>query len=247
MIDLHAHILPGVDDGAESLEESVELCRMAARDGCTHLVATPHRRRDEWPDTPRAELEALLRRVQAECGPVPRLLLGGEIRVDSELARELDAGDGSILALGESRSLLLELEPRGFGPDPLSVVEDLARRGRRAILVHPELTPALRGDLDLLATLVTAGALLQVTAASVSGEFGRAPRAVVEELFDAGLVHLVASDAHRPQWRPTGLSRAREAVARRWGEEVAEAVTTSNPRAVLEDRDLAALDARASA
>jgi len=239
VIDLHAHVLPGVDDGAETLEQAVEMCRIAAADGCTHLVATPHRRRDQWPDTPRPALEEILARVQHACGPVPRLLLGGEVRVDSELAAELDAGADSILPLAGSRSVLLELEPRGLGPDPRAVVEDLAARGLRAVLAHPELTPALRDDLELLEELVAAGALLQVTAASVTGEFGRAPRARVAELFDAGLVHLVASDSHRPDWRPPGLSRARAVVARQWGESVAEAVTRLHPQAILDNRAVA--------
>jgi len=239
VIDLHCHLLPGVDDGAATLEQAVEMCRLAAADGCTHLVATPHRRRDEWPDLSRHELEALLEQVRGACGPAPRLLLGGEVRVDSELANELAAGVDSVLPLGGSSSVLLELEPRGLGPDPHDLVRELAGRGLRAVIAHPELTPALREDPELLADLVAAGALLQVTAASIAGDFGRAPRAVATELLDAGMVHVVASDSHRPDWRPPGLSRARDVIARQWGDETAQAVTRDHPLAILEDRVVA--------
>jgi protein-tyrosine phosphatase len=240
VIDLHTHVLPGVDDGAETLEQAVELCRLAAADGCTALVATPHRRRDEWADLPEAELERRLGQVRAAVGESPRLLLGGEVRVDSDLARDLDRPDrGGTLPLAGSRYLLLELEPRGFGPDPATLVAELAAAGWRPIVAHPELTPWLAREPEQVDRLAAAGALFQLTAASVAGDFGRVPRERALELLEAGHAHFVASDAHRPDWRPTGLSRARREIERRFGAERATALTELHPRAVLEDRPLA--------
>jgi protein-tyrosine phosphatase len=239
VIDLHAHLIPGVDDGAETLEQALELCRRAAAEGCTALVATPHRRRDQWPDLPRRELATRLEALRAALGPEPEVLLGSETRVDSELCRELDRGDGeAAIELGGSRTLLLELEPHGLGPDPVALVGELAARGFRALVAHPEHVPFLRREPELAAALVEAGAFLQVTAMSVTGELGRPARDVADALFDAGLVHVVASDAHRPHWRPTGLARARARIVERWGEGVAEAVTAGNPRALLADLPL---------
>jgi len=241
VIDLHAHLLPGVDDGAASLEEALELCRLAADDGCETLVATPHRRRDEWPDLPEAALGARLAEVEQAAGGRPRLQLGGEVRVDSDLARDLARSDrGGALPLAGSRYLLLELEPAGCGPDPAALVADLARAGWRPIVAHPELTPFLARDPETIPRLAAAGALFQLTAMSVTGEFGRAVRERAFALLEAGHAHFLASDAHRPHWRPTGLSPARAEVERRFGRERARALTELHPRAVLEDRPLAA-------
>jgi protein-tyrosine phosphatase len=239
VIDLHLHLIPGVDDGARTLADALDLCRLAAADGCRTLVATPHRRRDEWPDLAEEELERRLAEVRAEIGDHLDLRLGGEVRVDSELAAGLAApGRGGAIPLAGSRYLLLELEPFGVGPDPAAVVTRLAAAGWRSIVAHPELTPFLVGDGAAVDRLAHAGALFQLTAMSVTGEFGRAPRERAFELLEAGHAHFLASDAHRAGWRPTGLSRARDEIAARWGAERAAALTVDNPRAVLENRVL---------
>ena len=239
MIDLHAHLLPEIDDGAESLDEAMALCRRAREEGCTAVVATPHRRRDEWPDLPRRELDARLDQLRAACGDQPALLLGAENRVDSELVKELVCGAGEqVIPLAGSRYLLLELDPHGIGPDPVDLVQELVRRGWRPIIAHPELTPFLRAEPELTRRLVVEGALLQVTAASVTGEFGRPAREASHRLVADRLAHFVASDAHRPHWRPTGLARAHAELARSFGDDVALALTTLHPRAVLADQPI---------
>lgn len=112
--------------------------------------------------------------------------------------------------------------------------------GWRPIFAHPELIPALARDLDRVADLAAAGALFQITAMSLTGDFGRTPRQVCHDLLDRGLAHFVASDAHGVDHRPPGLSRARRCLAERWDEETAERLTRDNPLAVLEDRPLTA-------
>lgn len=234
MIDLHAHLLPAVDDGPETLDAAVTMCRLAYEGGCRQMVATPHLRRDQWPDRPRAELLERLAALQRALDVPLALELGAEVRVDSELLRELSAmADDELPTLAASNALLLELEPRGIGPDPVELVRELVERGFRPVIAHPELTPCLRGDLALAGELVRAGAWLQLTAMSVTGEFGRVPRLAAGDLLEAGLVHAVGSDAHRPDWRPPGLSRARAEIVRHWGEAVAAALTEGNPRELL--------------
>lgn len=248
MIDLHCHLLPGVDDGARDLAESVALCRLAAAEGCTDLVATPHRRRDPWPDLEVAELERRLAAVGSAAGGSPRLHLGGENRIDSDLLRDLGRADrGGVLALAGSRYLLLELEPAGIGPDPVELVAALVAAGWRPIIAHPELTPCLRRDPDRLERLAGSGALFQVTAAAVTGEFGRPARDRVFELVENDFADFLASDGHRPEWRPTGLARARAEIERHFGAELARTLTVGNPAAVLADRPLARAVAEASA
>src|SRR5262245_34099498 len=110
MIDLHCHLLPGVDDGAQSLAEAVAMCRMAAEDGCEAMVATPHQRRGEWWNADTDHLAGLAERIQEEVGPGFRVFLGGEIHVDSELLDEIEKlpAGGGVLPLAGSRYLLIE-------------------------------------------------------------------------------------------------------------------------------------------
>lgn len=240
MIDLHIHLLPGIDDGAQSWEETVAMCRMAAAEGCAELVATPHQRTPSWNNTDRARLAELLAEAQRAVGTTPKLHLGGEIRVDSELLEALDRHPESGLnPLGESRYLLLELERDGPTSDPFELLHEVRVAGWTPILAHPEFIAPIAEDLGLARALVESGALLQVTAMSVTGEFGRRAEEVSSDLLDAGLVHFVASDAHSPRWRPPGLRRAYDTIAERWGDATAQRLTRENPRAVVENRDLA--------
>ncbi len=146
MIDLHLHLLPGVDDGALDLAQAVAMCRQAVADGCTTLVATPHQRRDEWETADGTALAARLAELQVAAGAEPRLFLGAEVRIDSDLLADLADANSSAyygpLALAGSRYLLLELEPDGLGPEPVALALDLRAEGWWPIFAHPELTPA---------------------------------------------------------------------------------------------------------
>jgi protein-tyrosine phosphatase len=240
MIDLHCHILPGVDDGAQSLAEAVEMCRLAAADGCEAMVATPHQRRGEWWNADRGRLAVLAADLQEAVGPGFRVLLGGEIHVDSELLAEVEKlpDGGGILPLAGSRYLLIEFGSAGTAAESLHLIHELVVAGWRPVIAHPELIPWLAPDLALMALLVSRGALTQVTAMSLTGEFGRRPQNDAVALLEAGLVHFVASDSHGVRRRPPGLRRAYRTIAGRWGEEAARRLTHDNPRAVIEDRPL---------
>jgi protein-tyrosine phosphatase len=239
MIDLHAHLLHGVDDGPETLEEAVEMCRAAAADGIETIVATPHQRHGIWPNTDRNAIEALFAELRAAAGEKPALALGAEIRVDSELLHDVDRlPGGSLLPLAGSRYLLLELAWDPRGPDPSHVVHELTVSGWRPILAHPERIPWLVDQPALMSELVERGALLQLTAGSVTGEFGRGPQECCSVLLDSDLAHFVASDSHDAYVRPPRLSGAFRAIAERWGEERSRRLIEENPRAVLENRAL---------
>jgi len=240
MIDLHCHLLPGVDDGARSFEESVAMCRMAVEAGCEAMVATPHQRRGEWWNSDRERLAALADELQTRVGPALRIYLGGEIHVDSELLAEIEKlpDGGGVFPLAGSRYLLIELHGGVTPAAAIHLVHELAVAGWRPILAHPELIPWLADDREMVSRLVSLGALTQVTAMSVAGDFGRRPQLHTHALLDAGLVHFLASDSHNTRRRPPGLRRAYELVAERWGEETARRLTLDNPRAVVEDRPL---------
>jgi protein-tyrosine phosphatase len=134
---------------------------------------------------------------------------------------------------------MIEFPPFAPTLDPVDLVYELKVAGWTPVVAHPERVPWLGGDLDMLALLVDRGALIQVTAASVTGDLGRGPRSCCEWLLDNGVLHFVASDAHNASTRPPLLGRAFRTIHERWGEERALALLRDNPRAVVENRALA--------
>lgn len=238
VIDLHTHCLPGIDDGAASWDEAIEMCRRAADDGCRVVVATPHQRR-AWPNDDALYLAGLVEEARQRIGPVPELLLGGEIHVDSRLLDDLDRDDlAGMCPLAGSRWLLLEFGLMETARGAERLIRELRLGGWRPLIAHPELIPFLADDLGLLERLVRLGARSQLTAMSVTGDFGRRARDAAQRMLDAGLAHVVASDTHSPEWRPPGLSRARRELERRWGADLATRLVEGNPRCVLEDADM---------
>jgi len=247
MIDLHCHILPGIDDGPRTREDALAMCRLAAADGCRAMVATPHQRRGRWWNSDREAIAALAQDLQAGLGSEIRILVGGEIHVDSELLAEVEKlPDGGILPLAGSRYLLIELDDRGRAGEAISLVHEMAVAGWTPVLAHPEFIPWLAGDLDLTARLVALGARVQVTAMSVTGDFGKGPQADTHALIEAGLAHFVASDCHGMLRRPPGLRRAYQTIAGRWGAEMARRLVSDNPRAVVQNKPLAVADSGAN-
>ncbi len=239
MIDLHCHILPTVDDGAGDLDVALAMCRLAAEDGCTAMVATPHLRHEMWFNGDRGHLEQLWRQVRDLASGVLDVFLGGEIAINSESWQEMSRlPEGDLLPLAGSRYLLLEFHPRGVGPDPEELIHELVIGGWYPVIAHPERIPWLAGDPDYLGTLLEQGALAQLTAMSVTGEAGRYTFDSAWRMLDAGMVHFIASDAHDTTRRPPGLSRAYQRVAETLGERAARRLLITHPRAVLEDRPL---------
>ena len=242
MVDLHCHVLPGIDDGAADLDEAVVMCRHALRDGCTALVATPHTRHPRWRNDDHRLLERLCGELRDALPEGPEIHLGGEIAVHTESVDEIFARrpeDPGALGLAGSRYLLLELDWRGLGPDPVELVHELAVAGWLPVIAHPERVSWLARNPPLLAALVSHGALLQVTAQSLTGDLGRMAQNCAAALLDNNLVHFVASDAHDPRIRPTGLQAAYLAVCRARDETVAERIFFAHPRAVMENRPVA--------
>ena len=234
MIDLHSHVLPGIDDGVRSIEESLDLLRAAHDDGIDRIAATPHVRED-YPTTPR-EME--LRHAEV-CGaareaaiPV-EVLRGGEL--DLAFASRLEDDDLRRFGLGGNPSLLLlEFPYLGWPLRLPDLVFDLQLRGFRVVLAHPERNADVQLEPERLRPLVDNGVVVQLTAASLDGRLGGAPRTAARRLLDARLAHLVASDAHAPDVRSVGLSRATEAagdeaLARWLTEEVPEALLAGAP------------------
>ncbi|MGD2114946.1 MAG: hypothetical protein PVG07_07835 [Acidobacteriota bacterium] len=243
MIDLHIHLLPGVDDGPGTLDEAVTMCRRAAEDGCSALVTTPHQRHEAWWNGDLQRLEARRTRLQDELGGTPRIYLGGEVRANEGLLEDLDRGPaGGVASLAGGSYLLVEFSRFIPDPDPTGLIHELAVAGWRPVLAHVEEIRWLAEDPELIGRLVGLGAMLQVTGQNVLGRNGRTVERSALDLLDAGLVHFLASDAHNLETRPPGLSEARALVARHWGDAVGKLLTEINPGAVVEDRPLPAPD-----
>ena len=210
MIDLHCHILPGIDDGAASLDDAVAMARQAEQDGIEVVCATPHIRHDH--DVRIAELGRRVAELNRELdrrGIAVRIAQGGEL--SETTATELDPDELRSISLDRSgRWALLEPAPGPIGDSLGATVRRLRGRGYRAVIAHPERHAG--ADLrERLAALVRHGALIQVTAAHLE-EGATAP--ALAELAQIGLVHLVGSDSHSARaGRPVRLSGALEALA----------------------------------
>lgn len=244
MIDLHCHILPGIDDGAVDWDEAVAICQRAAADGCTAMVATPHLRHRRWWNDDRKHLEGLLEELQHRVGDTLDLHLGGEVALSMASFQEMlrgPEGATAIPPLAGSKYLLVEFDWQGPNPTrPDEVVHELQLVGWQPIIAHPERFHWLMDDLGLVHALMDAGALSQLTAGSLTGRLGHNARVAAGDLLDMGWAHFVASDAHNLETRPPGLTAARSIVAHAWGEDVAEELFVTNPAAVVAHESIAA-------
>ncbi|MGH9451241.1 MAG: tyrosine-protein phosphatase [Terriglobia bacterium] len=230
MIDIHCHPLYETDDGAKSFEISVDMLRMAAEDGITHLVATPHCNFTYRYD-PEANLEKLAKLREA-VGETPQLMLGCDFHLSYENVQRL-TGKGVSYSVNGTQYLLVEFDNH-FIPELMdNVFYEIQVAGFTPILTHPERNEVCRKKLQNLYNWVARGCLVQVTAQSYTGGFGSEPGRAVERLLDLNLVHVVASDAHDTRHRPPLLSPAYRKMAEERGGELAERLFVKNPEAVI--------------
>ncbi len=207
MIDTHLHILPGVDDGPETIEESLALARALVHEGIHSAIVTPHYN-DEYPRFPAAEIRARVQAVQQELdrSKIPlRLFAGHEALIKPGLLEDIQTG--RIATLNGSRYLLLELWNTTWLPETERVIFELRAAGIVPVLAHPERYQAIQKAPERLTTLLSQGVLTQITASSLTGMQGNTTRRCAETLLKKGLVSCMASDAHGIHKRPPGVSR----------------------------------------
>jgi len=230
LVDIHSHILPGLDDGPSSLEESVEMLQIAAQAGTTDIVATPHA-------SPRFRFEPELvseriAELQAASGPVPVIHRGCDFHLTPENIQDALANTGKY-AINHHRYLLVEFSDAMIPRSTAEIFDRLQAAGLTPIVTHPERNRLLHTRLDELQTWVENGALVQVTAQSLLGRFGQSAKSVAAKLMNRGLVHFIASDAHDAKDRTPALDEAHRQVVRSWGEARADSLFVTAPAKAL--------------
>ncbi len=236
VIDIHCHILPEVDDGPKSWDDAIEMCRMAAADGITHTVATPHANHRYAYD--RQCLLDLLGQLQGKIAPLKlQLGLGCDFHLSFEnLERVLE--QPHTYTISETNYLLVELSDYSL---PTRLSECFARLGDRGltpILTHPERNPILQQTPQRVLEWAEQGCLIQVTGSALTGFWGERPESVARWLLDRSAVHILASDAHDTNRRIPNLSVARAAAEKIVGAEYAGALVEDNPGAIINGQQI---------
>lgn len=235
MIDLHTHILPGVDDGVRSDEEALEFARIAVGDGIRTLVATPHCREGTFVNERPGVLAAVerLRQRMQEAAIDLEVLPGAEVHIAPDLIAKIRDGRAPTLA-DNGKTLLLELSMSQYPVRLEKLVFDLHLAGIVVVFAHPERIRFFQEDVSRYEALVRQGAYGQITTGSLLGQFGESTRAFSESLVRRRLVHVLASDSHNVRGRPPVLAGALQAVEAMTSDgEYARNLVESWPRALL--------------
>jgi len=235
VIDIHCHILPGMDDGPESFEISFAMAEMAIAEGITHVIATPHATQN-YPFIPNLVRQ---RRDELQTKFEGQLVLatGCDFHLSFENLQEIRR-DPERFTLNQKNYLLVEFADFSIPAVLDQSLHELQLAGLHPIITHPERNPLIRAQPERLFKWLQQGCYVQVTAQSLLGRFGKSAEEMTQHLLDAGAVHFLASDAHNVTSRPLRLREAFDELSKTRGEEVAQALLIDNPRAVFEGHAL---------
>ena len=235
MVDIHSHILPSVDDGAKSWEMAVEMCRMAAADGITHMVASPHSN-DEFKYDRKAH-EATLAQLREKINGALALSLGCDFHMSFDNIMAVRKNPAEF-CIGNTNYLLVEFSDFGVSRQLLTTLEEFLNFGLVPIVTHPERNPMFQAKPELILQMASLGCVIQVTANSFTGFWGNGPRKTAEWLLKKNAIHVLASDAHDPKRRTPILSKGRDIVAGLAGDDVANLLVSENPEAIVRGESL---------
>lgn len=235
MIDLHCHILPGIDDGAVDLSVSLEMAKAFVEQGVTIVACTPHILPGLYQNTGE-EIRRAVYNLQAvlDSQGIPLVLVPG---ADAHMAPDFVAGlrSGRVLSLADSRYVLVEPPHHTAPPQLEEFFFKLVVEGYVPILTHPERLSWVPSRYDTIKRLVSAGVWMQITAGSLAGSFGRNALYWAHRMLDEGIVHLLATDAHDADRRPPDLAIGRDLAAGRVGAEEAQRLVETRPAGILKD------------
>lgn len=236
MIDLHTHLLPGIDDGSPDLAVSLEMARIAVADGIRIMACTPHITpgvfENEGPAIRQAveELAASLLDHDIDL----YLVSGADVHIAPRLVEGMRSG--RVPTIADSRYFLLEPPHHVVPPRMEELIAECCAAGYVPVLTHPERLTWIETHYSYIKRMVSAGAWIQLTAGSITGKFGSQPRYWSERMLDDGIVHLIASDAHNTGRRRPTMSKARDAVTARLGEAEADHLCTTRPLGIVKNR-----------
>lgn len=239
LIDIHTHILPGMDDGAQDLEQAVTMAALAAGEGMKNLVATPHVMRGVYENN----RVLILKKVQELnlCLEVQRIKLkilpGAEYYFETDLPERLAAGQ--LLTLNDSgRYLLVEFPMTNVPFDAFDILRNLISQGITPVIAHPERNQQLVEYPGLMGNLMGLGVATQVTSHSILGLSGKKVQETALQFIEMGAVQIVASDAHSARTRSPALAAAFAEIEKRWGRELAQVLFCQNPWRVIRGRPI---------
>jgi protein-tyrosine phosphatase len=239
MIDLHCHILPGVDDGPELLDESIEMCRIAANDGISKLVCTPHHVVGKYTNT-REKILGCVEELQTSINSehIPLILYPGcEIRLDPNLVEDIKAG--KLLTMNDSgRYIILELPNEALPKNIEEIISSLIFASIIPIISHPERNHAIQNDPEILYQLVQLGALAQLTASSLTGRVGSRIEKFSALLLEHNLAHMLVTDAHSSKQRRPILSKGLKRLKTVVDEKAATDMIETIPEKILNGEDI---------
>lgn len=241
MIDLHCHILPGIDDGASDLSVSLLMARMMVAQGITHAACTSHILPGLYHNTGPGIREATQRLQEVlDHEAIPLMLVAG---ADIHMTPNFVAGlrSGQLLTIADSRYVLVEPPHHTAPPQIEDFFFNLAVAGYVPILTHPERLSWVPSRYPIIKKLVQSGVWMQITAGSFAGAFGRNALYWAQRMLDEGCVHLIATDAHDVERRPPDLAAGRDLVAKRVGPEEAQRLVFTRPMGVLQDESPSSL------
>lgn len=232
MIDLHCHILPGIDDGAENIKESIHMAKVAADDGISHIVATPHVRDTlHPPDLLKKHVTRLNEELQKDQVPV-------EILYGADVYAMLPPREVLGYAINNSQYILIEFPYTHIPANAADIIFNFKLQGLIPIITHPERNPSVIRDPEKLFSLLTGNVYAQVTADSLMGNFGMQIQECTFYLLKKGAVHFIASDAHSAIARGPILSEAVKVAGKIIGKEQARMLVNDNPLAVISGKDI---------
>ena len=239
MIDIHAHILPGIDDGAKNWDQTLQMARLAVEDGITLMVATPHLYKERSIGTSHLNTREIILQHVAQLKDklyeekIPlEILPGCDFPLSFESLQFLD--DGRALTINDAnRYLLLELPDTALPPATEEICFYLQSKGITPIITHPERHMILQEMPYKLKRLIDLGCLVQMTGNSLTGWFGRGVKKISRQFVKLGYVHLLATDTHDPKRRPPVLSQAVIELSRLIGEKRAQAMVNDIPQKII--------------
>lgn len=238
MIDLHSHILPGIDDGAANVDVSIEMARMAVADGITHMACTPHIFPGKYENSSAIILPAIqsLQATLNEQNIPLQLVCGADVHIALNLVDRIQAGE--VPTLNSTRYFLLEPPHEVLPPRLVDLAAQMLDAGLVPIITHPERLLWVGRHYDVIVKLADLGCPLQITAGSILGDFGDAARKLAQRILTEGRAGIFASDAHGTGRRRPILSEAYKYVAEQRGEEEAEQMFHLRPAAILANEAL---------